>query len=90
MAEGTPAAIKQQVAGRRVRCVTALPLEMVRALPGVKSAKRDGAATELLVTQAEPVVAELLRRDPNLSDLEVTGVGLEDAFLALTKEGAAA
>jgi hypothetical protein len=30
------------------------------------------------------VVHELMRRDPTLSSLEISGAGLEDAFLALT------
>jgi hypothetical protein len=30
-------------------------------------------------------VRELLAQDPQLSGLEVTGAGLEEAFLALTK-----
>ena len=85
-AEGTPAAIKQQVAGRRVRCVTALPLESVQALPGVRHVRRDGTITEILVAEAEPVVRFLLERDTNLSGLEVTGAGLEEAFLALTQD----
>ncbi len=84
-AEGTPTAIKEQVAGRRVRCVTKLPLEAVQALPGVRRARRDGAVTELLVAEAEPVVRILLERDPDLSGLEVTSAGLEEAFLALTQ-----
>jgi len=86
VAEGTPAAIKQQVAGRRVRCVTALPLGAVQALPGVRRASWDGAETELIVTEPEPVVRVLLERDPGLTGLEVIGVGLEEAFLALTQK----
>jgi ABC-2 type transport system ATP-binding protein len=50
----------------------------------VASATRDGAALELLVSDAEATVRELLASDPQLSGLEVTGVGLEEAFLALT------
>lgn len=83
-AEGTPAAIKQRVAGRRVRFVTTLPLELIQTLPGVRTVRREGAATEVLVAEAEPVVRMLLERDAGLSGLEVTGVGLEEAFLALT------
>lgn len=84
-AEGTPAAVKAQVAGRRVRCVTRLDAETVRGLPGVTSVTKDGAVTAILTNRAEPVVAELLRRDPALSALEVAGAGLEEAFLALTE-----
>jgi ABC-2 type transport system ATP-binding protein len=85
VADGSPAAIKARVASRRVRCVTSLPLAAVRALPGVQSARQLGDATELLTAAAEPVVRELLARDASLSGLEVTGAGLEEAFLAVTQ-----
>ncbi len=84
VAEGTPAEIKARAAGRKVRFRTALPLDEVAALPGVQGARRDGELTELFATEAEPLVRELLARDPRLSALEVLGADLEEAFLALT------
>ncbi len=88
-AEGTPNAIKERVAGRRVRFRTRLTLDEVRAIPGVEGQhlRRDGVGLELRVAQAENIVRELLQRDPTLSGLEVTGVGLEEAFLSLTGTG---
>jgi ABC-2 type transport system ATP-binding protein len=83
-AEGTPAEIKARVGGRRIRCITRIPVEDLLRLPGVVTARREGAQAELSATRAEAVVAELLRRDPDLSGLEVLGAGLEEAFLALT------
>jgi ABC-2 type transport system ATP-binding protein len=85
IAEGTPTEIKSRTAGRRVHAVTSLGPEAVRALDGVASVERNGAALEILASHAEPVVYELLKRDPDLRDLEVGGAGLEDAFLALTQ-----
>lgn len=90
LVEGTPAQIKERAAGRRVRAVTSLSLAQVEALPGVASAERVGAATSLLTSHAEDVVRQLLHLDPNLSDLEVAGAGLEEAFLALTNSASAA
>lgn len=90
LVEGTPAQIKERAAGRRVRAVTSLSLAQVEALPGVASVERVGAATSLLTSHAEDVVRQLLQLDPNLSDLEVTGAGLEEAFLALTNSASAA
>jgi ABC-2 type transport system ATP-binding protein len=84
IAEGTPAEIKARAAGRKVRCRTSLPLEQIAALPGVHGARRDGELTELFAADAEPLVRELLTRDPGLSALEVRGADLEEAFLALT------
>ena len=85
IAEGTPAEIKSRTAGRRIRCVTRVSPDEVRGLAGVTSVTLEGAALEILATEAEPVVLALLQRDPGLRDLEVSGAGLEDAFLALTK-----
>ncbi len=84
VAEGTPAEIKARVGGKRIRCITRIPVEELLRLPGVITARRDGAAAELTASRAEAVVGELLRRDPDLSGLEVLGAGLEEAFLALT------
>jgi ABC-2 type transport system ATP-binding protein len=84
VAEGTPAEIKARALGRRIRCSTRLPVEELLRIPGVASARREGSSAELSVSRAEGVVGELLKRDPDLSDLEVHGAGLEEAFLALT------
>ena len=54
------------------------------SLPGVAQAQRIGAATSILTSEAESVVRQLLLLDEHLTDLEVTGAGLEEAFLALT------
>ena len=83
---GTPAEIKAGGAGRRIRCVTRLSPEVVACMSGVKEVARHGAALEILASRAEPVVKELLAQDPSLTDLEVSGVGLEQAFLALTRQ----
>jgi ABC-2 type transport system ATP-binding protein len=88
-ADGTPYEIKSQAAARRIRCVTEVPPAVIATLPGVRSARWDKAAVEVLASAAEPVLRELLARDPALRDLEVTGAGIEDAFLSLTGEPAA-
>ena len=82
IAEGTPSAVKAQTAGRKIRVVTKLSAAFVEALPGVTSARRDGAVFEILATEAESVVLELLQNDPSLSGLEVVSAGLEDAFFS--------
>ena len=89
IAEGTPAEIKAQTAGKKIRCVTRLSLGAVRELPGVTEAKEDREAIEIHATEAELVVRELLARDATLSGLEVSSAGLEDAFLALTRDASA-
>ena len=86
VAEGTPAEIKAQTAGRRIRCVSSLDLNTVRLLPGVQDVRLDREALEIRATEAEPVIRALLAGDPGLSGIEVTSAGLEDAFLALTQD----
>jgi len=86
IAEGTPAEIKAQTAGKRIRCITSLPLEDLRQIAGVTEVKEDREAVEIHTGVAEPVVRELLARDANLAGLEVSSAGLEEAFLALTQD----
>ncbi|MFZ0901656.1 MAG: ABC transporter ATP-binding protein [Candidatus Sulfotelmatobacter sp.] len=86
IAEGTPAEIKSQTSGKRIRCVTALSVASVLQLPGVTAAKQDREAVEIHAAEAESVVRALLARDPTLSGLEITTAGLEEAFLALTQD----
>ena len=85
VAEGTPAEIKTRAMGKQIRCTSQLTLEEVRQIAGVLNASADRNAFEIQVNAAEPVVRELLQRDAWLADLEVTNAGLEEAFLALTK-----
>ena len=89
IAEGTPAEIKSQTAGRKIRCISQLGIATIRTFPGVLDVKSDREAFEISVAEAEPVVRELLLRDPSLSGLEITSAGLEEAFLALTSDSTA-
>jgi ABC-2 type transport system ATP-binding protein len=86
IAEGTPAEIKAQTGGKKIRCITSLSLDVLRGIPGVREVCEDREAVEIRAAQAEPVIRELLMRDATLSGLEVTSAGLEDAFLALTQD----
>ncbi len=85
IAEGTPAEIKARTAGRRIRCVTRLPIAVVCGLPGVLEVRADRGAFMISTAVAEPVLRELFRRDPEVSEIEVTSAGLEEAFFALTQ-----
>ena len=88
VADGAPHEIKARVASRRIRCVTALPAAAIEALEGSCSVRRDGSATEIMTSDAERVVRQLLLRDAALSGLEMSGAGLEEAFLTLTSSQA--
>jgi ABC-2 type transport system ATP-binding protein len=89
IAEGTPAQIKAQTSGKRIRCITALSLASLLQIPGVTDARQDREAMEIHAREAESVVRALLARDSSLSGLEVTSAGLEEAFLALTQDNGA-
>jgi ABC-2 type transport system ATP-binding protein len=86
IAQGTPAEIKAQTSGKRIRCITHLSLASLLEIPGVAGAREDRGAVEIRAREAEPVVRVLLARDPALSGLEITSAGLEEAFLALTQD----
>jgi len=88
IAEGTPATIKAQTSGKKIRCITSLNISALRQIPGVVEVVEDREAVEIHTGLAEPVVRELLARDASLSSLEVTSAGLEEAFLALTQDSA--
>ena len=82
--EGTPSEIKHGVSGRRIRCVTRLDPDRVRALPSVISVQGDRDALIIYAERPEDVVRRLLLEDDSLQGLEVCAAPLEDAFLALT------
>jgi len=86
IAEGTPSEIKARTAGRKIRCISGLDINAIRAMPGVLEVRQDREAIQIHVNNAEQVARELLLRDASLSGLEITSAGLEEAFLALTKE----
>ncbi len=84
IAEGSPAEIKAKVPSRRVRFRSELTEERLRALPGVQAVLWTQGKYELLTHDAEETVRALLQTDGGVADLEVTGAGLEEAFLSLT------
>lgn len=85
VATGTPAQIKAEVSGRKIRCITRLGADFLMQLPGVSSVETDREATVVLTSHAEQAIREMLTQDPTLRNLEISSAGLEDAFLALTK-----
>src|SRR5271169_365061 len=87
IAQGTPAEIKAQTSGKRIRCITSLSMNSLRQIAGVTDVKEDREAVEIHAGEAESVVRALLARDASLSALEITSAGLEEAFLALTQDG---
>ncbi len=85
VAEGTPEAIKASTAGKKIRCLTQLQLGAIERMTGVVGARYDREAVEIQSASAEATLRELLAADPELTGLEVSNAGIEEAFLALTK-----
>lgn len=86
IADGTPADIKRTVAQRHIRCITSLGAAQIGTLPGVTLVRHDGARLDIVAAHPESTLFEMLKLDPELHELEVTGAKLEEAFLALTDE----
>jgi ABC-2 type transport system ATP-binding protein len=86
-ADGTVDEIRRTVAIRtvRFRAPEAGP-GALRALPAVEQVRQDGDVISLDSTDADATVRGLVGSGTAFTDLEVTGAGLEDAFLALTSE----
>ncbi len=86
IAEGSPAEIKSRTAGKKIRCVTELSPAVINALPGVSAMQQDRGAMVIHTSEAEEVLRGLLKLDLKVSGIEVSSAGLEEAFLALTRE----
>jgi len=88
IADASPKEIKSRVAGKRVRFTAAgLTDADLEGLPVTTSTISDHTV-QLLTNQPEAVLSELFRRGIQVSDLEVSGADLEDAFISLTSHRA--
>src|ERR1700693_5610632 len=88
IADASPREIKSKVAGKRVRfTAVALTDKDLDGLPMTTSTVTDHHV-QLLTNQPEAVLRELFRRGVEISDLEVSGADLEDAFISLTSHKA--
>src|ERR1700694_3628664 len=84
IADASPQEIKSKVAGKRVRfTAVALTDKDLEGLPVSAVTIKDGSV-QLLTNQPESVLRALFQRGVEISDLEVSGADLEDAFIALT------
>ncbi len=85
VADGPTTEIKAMVGTRVIRAT--LPdadLADLERLPGVTSAERHGEAVIVNCSDSDAAVRALLARYPDARDIEITGAGLEQAFLQLT------
>ncbi len=86
IADASPQELKARVPGKKITLVGGRPFtrEDLHGLPAqVLSVTGDRAS--LLSNEPAIVLRELFRRGVDVTDLEVTGADLEEAFLALTR-----
>jgi ABC-2 type transport system ATP-binding protein len=86
VADGSSSEIKAAVGGGTIRAT--LPgsaADRIRALPGVSAIEQRGDVVTLRCVRSDPALRALLAEFPLAHDIEVTSVGLEEAFLALTE-----
>jgi ABC-2 type transport system ATP-binding protein len=87
VADGPPTEIKARVGTRTIRAT--LPdagSAELEALDGVMSVDRHGEAVTLRCSDSDRAIRALVERFPEARDMEITGAGLEDAFLQLTSD----
>jgi len=88
VADGPPTEIKAMVGQRTIRAtLPGVALEELAALPGVVASDRRGEAVILTCSDSDRAIRALLAAHPETRDIEITGAGLEQAFLRLTGEG---
>jgi ABC-2 type transport system ATP-binding protein len=88
LAEGTAAAIKARVGRKRVRFATPHRVEpaLFDGLPVEGLSTQDGVTT-LLTPRPEGILRRLFEAGTDVSELEVVGADLEEAFLEITRKG---
>lgn len=91
VADGPGATLKAAVATRRLRFVLDGPdVPALSTLDGVTEVKVCGTGVSLDSLDADATIRDLVGRGICFRDLEITGAGLEQAFVAVTGAGAPA
>jgi ABC-2 type transport system ATP-binding protein len=87
VADGATTEIRASVSFRTLRAtLPGADLGSLAALPGVSGADRHGDSVSLVCADSDAAVRALLARFPAARDIEITGAGIEEAFLHLIGE----
>jgi len=87
VADGPTTEIKAMVGARTIRAtLPGADLDALGALPGVVAADRHGDAVILSCSDSDAAIRALLDGWSQARDVEISGAGLEQAFLQLTGE----
>jgi ABC-2 type transport system ATP-binding protein len=85
VADGPTTEIKAMVGSRVIRAtLPRVDLAALAALPGVAGVDRRGEAVVLNCSDSDIAIRALLDAYPDARDIEISGAGLEEAFLELT------
>ncbi len=85
VADGAPTEIKTRIGRRTMRMtLPEVPVAELEQLPGVSSGERHGEAVLLRCTDSDQAIRALLPTYAAARDFEISGAGLEDAFIELT------
>lgn len=87
VADGPTTEIKARVGTRTIRAtLPGATVDELQALPGVSNAERHGDAIVLRCGDSDAAIRALLGHYRSARDIEITGAGLEEAFLELTAQ----
>jgi ABC-2 type transport system ATP-binding protein len=87
VADGPTTEIKARVGLRTIRATLPdVPATALAALAGVANADRRGDGIVLSCVDSDAAIRALLAEYPAAHDIEISGAGLEEAFLELTAE----
>jgi ABC-2 type transport system ATP-binding protein len=85
VADGSVAQVRATVSGRTIRAVVpGARQDELAGYPGVRSAELRADQAVLTCSDSDAALRALLAAHPAAHDIEITALGLEDAFLALT------
>jgi ABC-2 type transport system ATP-binding protein len=85
VADGPPTEIKAMVGTRTIRAtLPGADLDALARLPGVTHVERRGESVLLNCADSDAAIRALLEASPRTRDIEISGAGLEQAFLQLT------
>jgi ABC-2 type transport system ATP-binding protein len=91
VADGSPDQVKAVASGRSVVSFAAdgTAVDVLHRLPGVEEVETGRGRLTLHTSDPDATVRALFERLPAVEDLKITRVGMEEAFLQLTREGGA-
>ncbi len=89
VAQGSPAQIKSRVGGKNVSFkLEAGNAATLEQLPNVQRFSKTGDSVNLYTLEPEKVLQEVFAQGLQISNLNVAGAGLEEAFMEITEQGA--